>query len=118
MKMRQFKRAKLVGMFYALWGPWGPIGQWLTRPVVEAREEAVLPVVVHPFIAEPGVVLKAEEAVFYTVKRAKDDVVVLTTSDIDEAVALMDKHHRQKKAKLLVFRNDGEPVLFIDGVPA
>lgn len=135
MKMRQFKRTKLAMMSYALFGPWGPIAQWLTRPVtpmVEAfregmRQQAIadiqgladamaMPLLSQEFPGGPVVVHEEPEGP-YVVKRVKDGEVVLETNSIEEATALLDKHHRQKKAKLNVFRN-GEPVLFVDGVPA
>lgn len=116
MKMRQFKRSKLATMCFALFGPRGPIGQWLT-----ARTGLFMPPAeVHPMIEEflTPVAVNAVEGSQYIVRRAKDAEIVLETNDINEATALMEKHHRQKKAKLLVFRGDGEPVLFVDGVPA
>jgi hypothetical protein len=83
-----------------------------------SQEVANGPVVVHPFIPAQGEVLFAEEPrKVYVVKRVKDGEVVLETEDINEATALLEKHHRQKKAKLHVFCG-GEPVLFVDGEAA
>ena len=111
MKMRQFKRAKLAAMSYALFGPWGPIGQWLTKAV--------------SYVPAPGEVLVvddlqaafkqgiAEQAAKYVVQRVKDNEIVGEFDSREEALALVLKHARQKKAKLHVFQN-GDPVLFSD----
>jgi hypothetical protein len=47
----------------------------------------------------------------YVVSRVKDGEVVLETESRSEALALIEKHARQKKAKLVAHVN-GEPVLF------
>jgi hypothetical protein len=67
------------------------------------------------FIPEPGVVLFAEEPVaevekVWKVARMKDNVVVLEAKSAEEAQELIDKHARQKKAKLFLL--DAEPFLY------
>lgn len=47
----------------------------------------------------------------YHVARRRDDLMVAVVSTREEALALVIKHQRQKKAALQVFLN-GEPVLF------
>jgi hypothetical protein len=114
MKMRQFKRAKLVTMTYALFGPWGPIGQWLTpatsRAVRGAPEGTV---VVDGPLVEAFKQGMAEQAAKYVVQRVKDNEIVGEFDSREEAMALVLKHVKQKKAKLHVFQN-GEPVLFTE----
>jgi len=99
---------------------WEGLAAMLSLPTL-SQEVAGGPVAVHPmveeflkpveglFVPEPGVVLQAEEAKLYTVSRVKDGEVVLTTADINEATALLEKHHRQKKAKLQVFCSEAQP---------
>lgn len=148
MKMRQFKRTKLAMMSRALFGPWGPIGQWLTpatsRAVRGAPEGAMViedlsgqvdvatslkfinetrdvlnkTAPLAPMATDTGLVEAfrqgmAEQAAKYVVQRVKDNEIVGEFDTREEALALMLKHARQKKAKLHVFQN-GDPVLFSD----
>ena len=53
----------------------------------------------------------AEQAAMYVVRRVKDNEVVLATESRTEVLMLVEKHARQKRAKLHVFQ-DGEQVLF------
>ena len=110
MQMRQLKRSKMATMCYALFGPLGPVGTWVGgKPI--------------PFIPAMGEVLKAtdlqeafkqgmaEQAAKFVVSRAKDGDVVLEADTREEALALVLKHAKQRKAKLVVHQG-GEPVLF------
>ena len=75
------------------------------------RHDACAPFVYTVFEAAPDVVHHDEDEPIYTVSRAKDGEVVLSTESYATAKALVEKHARQKKAKLLVHLN-GEQVLF------
>lgn len=113
MKMRQFKRTKLAMMSYALFGPWGPIGQWLTPAtsrVVRGAPEGTVVVDDLQAAFRQGM---AEQAAKYVVQRVKDNEIVGEFDTREEALGLVLKHARQKKAKLHVFQN-GEPVLFAE----
>jgi hypothetical protein len=67
-----------------------------------------------PFIIP---VFEAEPEPIYVVSRVKDGEVVLETESYAEALALVEKHARQKKAKLVVHLN-GEEVVFVEGETA
>ena len=108
MKMRQFKHTKLAAMHYALFGAWGPIGQWLTRPV-----ETTFPQMNKAGLVEAFRQGMAEQAAKYVVQRVKDNEIVGEFDTREGALGLVLKHARQKKAKLHVFQN-GDPVLFAE----
>ena len=57
--------------------------------------------------ARPAVVVPQPKVSIYKVLRVKDNVVMLETESRDAAHELIEKHARQKKAKL--FLADGEP---------
>lgn len=123
MKMRQFKRTKLAMMSYALFGP------WLTQPVARTLEglgEVMsLPTLSQEFPGGPVTIHEdeptplveafrqgmAEQAAKYVVQRVKDNEIVAEFDTREEALALINKHFKQKKAKLFATQN-GEPVMF------
>lgn len=90
MKLRQLARR----MKARVWAEWAPVraGRRLL-----ARDAA-------PYIPAPGQVLTAEEAakVEFVCERVKDGVVVDTFDSREDALALLLKHYKQKKAKLQV----------------
>ncbi len=128
MKMRQFARAKMAAMHFALFGPWGPIPQWLTGgsvfvvgvtpagsqvlysipgPMVEPKAQIVQEI--YPAAAD----VPMEQAPKFVVRRVKDNEIVAEYDTREEALALLNKHVKQKKAKLHVQNSlTGEPVLF------
>lgn len=122
MKMRQIKRARLSTMLYSMYLPvsekymaWcDSMAETMCLPTI-SQEVAGGPVTVYE--DEPTPLVEAfrqgiaEQAAKYVVQRVKDNEIVSEFDTREEALALVLKHARQKKAKLFATQN-GEPVLF------
>lgn len=115
MNLRKHKRTKLSLMHFALFGAWGPIGQFLVKGKSYAAPAATpetvvydnLPLVSFGIKGQPLVKVFREAAGIdkpslehYTVVRKKDREVVGTFDTLELAQAEVDKAKRAKKAAL------------------
>lgn len=120
MNLRQHKRIKISLMHFALFGPRGPIGQYLlplgkllaekiARDMALIEEQEAAPLVsfgikgqplVQVFREAAGIGMQDDYGAGYTVVRKKDQVVVGTFDTLELAQAEVDKAKRAKKATL------------------
>ena len=111
MNLRKLKRAVYARMWHDLFYN-RPIGQFLGtfRTVVTTPLPTVVVIDDLQAAFRQGI---AEQAAKFLVTRIKDNVMVAEFDTREEALELVLKHARQKKAKLHVF-HDGELVLFAE----